>query len=76
MYTVTLKHGMFEKQFVIENRMVALGFAETAKKYGLPYTDSTGERYELGVSITIEKCAGSGNSEVAHMENHLENNTD
>lgn len=24
----------------------------------------------------LKKCAGSGNSEVAHMENHLENNTD
>ena len=76
MYTVTLKHGMFEKQFMIKDCMIALDFAEKAKEYGLPYTDSTGERYELEVSITIEKCAGSGNSEVAHIKNQENDSTD
>ena len=76
MYIVSLKHGFHESLFPIEERMIALDFAETAKKNGLPCVDSTGERHELEVSITIEKCAGSGNSEVAHIENQEQDSTD
>ena len=75
-YKVTLNVGYINLEFRFTDHIKALDFAEKAKKYGLPYTDSTGERYELEVSMTIEKCAEGGNPEMAHIENQEQDSMD
>lgn len=76
MYIVTLEQDVLEMLFQFEDSAEALTFAESASRHGLPYTTNLGRKYDMNVSIKIEKCAGSGNSEVAHTKDHLENSTD
>ena len=69
MYTVTLEQDYFKAVFEFGTGKEALRFMNIARNHYLPYDDD-GEQSE------IEKCAGSGNSEVAHIENQVQDSTD
>lgn len=75
MYIVTIKQRYEIVTFRFTDKEKALEFLEMATECGLPVSEE-GRRYELEIMLTKEKCAGSGNSEVAHTKDHLENSTD
>lgn len=76
MYVVTLEQDVLEMLFQFEDSAEALAFAESASNHGLPYTTNLGRKYDMNVSIKIEKCAEGGNPEMAHIENQEQNSTD
>lgn len=75
MYTVILKQDYFEAVFEFGTGKEALKFINIAKNHYLPYDDD-GEQREMEITMKIEKCAGSGNSEVAHIKNQENDSTD
>lgn len=74
-YTVTLLQGYFRAEFDFKTGQEALKFMDIAMYHYLPYDDD-GEQREMEITMKIEKCAGSGNSEVAHIENQVQDSTD
>lgn len=75
MYTVTLEQDYFKAVFEFGTGKEALRFMNIARNHYLPYDDD-GEQREMEITMKIEKCAGSGNSEVAHIENQVRDSTD
>ena len=75
-YKVTLSVGYTDIEFRFNDRIKAMDFAEMASKHALKCLNSNGESYELHTYIEIETCAEGGNSEVAHIENQVQDSTD
>lgn len=75
MYTVTLEQDYFKAVFEFGTGEEALRFMNIARNHYLPYDDD-GEPCEMEITMKIEKCAGSGNSEVAHIKNQENDSTD
>lgn len=75
-YKVTLSVGYTDIEFRFNDRIKAMDFAEMASKHALKCLNSNGESYELQTYIEIETCAEGGNPETAHMENHVQSNTE
>lgn len=75
MYIVTIKQRYETVTFRFADKEKALEFLEMAIECGLPVSEE-GRWYELEITLTKEKCAGSGNSKVAHIENQENDSTD